>query len=144
MTAGGASVRSSETGSAAVYAVLLLVLVSAAAGLTVAAGAALAVRHRAGAAADLAALATADHALEGAAACRHAAAIAAANGARLVRCAISGEVADVLVEVRLPQRLGLPAVHARARARPTRPAVVDGRKATVRREPDGGFANSRR
>jgi secretion/DNA translocation related TadE-like protein len=57
-------------------------------------------RHRAGGAADLAALAAADHALDGPrAACRLAAQVAEAQGARLRRCEVEGEVAEVMAEV---------------------------------------------
>lgn len=57
-------------------------------------------RHRAGAAADLAALAAADHALDGrATACALAAEVAHAQGATVVTCAVTGEVADVLADV---------------------------------------------
>ncbi|WTX53579.1 flp pilus-assembly TadE/G-like family protein [Streptomyces sp. NBC_00649] len=59
-------------------------------------GQAVIVRHRAGGAADLAALAAADHWMEGRKeACAHAARVAAAQGTRLVRCAVYGEVSDV-------------------------------------------------
>ncbi|MFD8687693.1 Rv3654c family TadE-like protein [Streptomyces sp. NPDC059651] len=59
------------------------------------------VRHRAGGAADLAALAAADRALEGAAAaCRSAREVAAAQGAEVVRCTVQGEIADVTARVR--------------------------------------------
>jgi secretion/DNA translocation related TadE-like protein len=105
----------------------VLVGAMTAAALTIlAAGQALAVRHRAGAAADLAALAAADRVVEGAgSACAHGDSIARANGARLVRCEITGDVVDVLVEVpppgiSLPPGVpGLPSVRARARAAPT-------------------------
>ncbi|MGW2258975.1 Rv3654c family TadE-like protein [Streptomyces sp. NPDC001780] len=64
-------------------------------------GQAIVARHRAGAAADLAALAAADRALLGpAAACREAADVAAAQGAEVVRCAVSGETAEVAARVR--------------------------------------------
>ncbi|MFI1097483.1 Rv3654c family TadE-like protein [Streptomyces sp. NPDC020917] len=57
-------------------------------------------RHRAGGAADLAALAAADHALDGPqTACRLAAAVAQAQGARLRSCQVAGEVAEVVAEV---------------------------------------------
>jgi secretion/DNA translocation related TadE-like protein len=56
-------------------------------------------RHRAGGAADLAALAAADHAREGpATACAAARRVAAAQHARLVRCALSEAIADVSAE----------------------------------------------
>ncbi|MEU1364525.1 Rv3654c family TadE-like protein [Streptomyces sp. NPDC005803] len=59
------------------------------------------VRHRAGGAADLAALAAADRALEGSAiACRSAREVAAAQGAEVVRCVVQGEIADVTARVR--------------------------------------------
>lgn len=58
-------------------------------------------RHRAGGAADLAALAAADRALRGTeAACRAAEEVAGAQGAMVVRCAVQGEIADVTARVR--------------------------------------------
>ncbi|WP_256260164.1 helicase [Streptomyces atratus] len=63
-------------------------------------GQVVAVRHRAGGAADLAALAAADRALQGpGAACGAAEQVAAAQGAVVVRCAVRGEVADVTARV---------------------------------------------
>ncbi|SEO42445.1 Rv3654c family TadE-like protein [Actinacidiphila rubida] len=57
-------------------------------------------RHRAGGAADLAALAAADHALDGSrTACRLAAEVAEAQGGRLRGCQVAGEVAEVVVQV---------------------------------------------
>ncbi|MGW2403378.1 Rv3654c family TadE-like protein [Streptomyces sp. NPDC001739] len=62
-------------------------------------GQAVTARHRAGGAADLAALAAADRAVQGpTAACTAAGRVAAAQHTRLVRCAVSGPVADVSVE----------------------------------------------
>ncbi|MEU9617776.1 MULTISPECIES: Rv3654c family TadE-like protein [unclassified Streptomyces] len=71
------------------------------------------VRHRAGGAADLAALAAADRALQGAQeACGAAGEVAAAQGAVVVRCTVRGEVADVTARVRFgPYE---PAVRSRA------------------------------
>lgn len=109
-----------ERGVAAVL-VLALAAVLALAGSTVAAVAAVAVaRQRAAAAADLAALAAAQRALQGeAAACRRAAQIAAANSASLLSCRLDGDVAEVVVEVRAPGRLGeLGAASSTARAGP--------------------------
>ncbi|MER5632645.1 Rv3654c family TadE-like protein [Streptomyces nitrosporeus] len=61
-------------------------------------GQAVAARHKAGAAADLAALAAADHALDGSpAACGAAIRVADAQRAEVVRCVIQGDVADVVV-----------------------------------------------
>ncbi|MGX1969707.1 Rv3654c family TadE-like protein [Streptomyces anulatus] len=80
-------------------------------------GQAVAARHRAGGAADLAALAAADRALEGVVvACETARRVALAQEAELVRCAVHGEIADVTARSRfgpyLPtvrSRAGLPA-----------------------------------
>ncbi len=79
-------------------------------------------RHRAAAAADLAALAAAGAVLEGEpAACARAGQVASAQGGRLVSCALTGELADVVVEVRPPGRLGeLGTARVRARAGPAR------------------------
>ncbi|MFF9569420.1 Rv3654c family TadE-like protein [Streptomyces sp. NPDC014685] len=58
------------------------------------------VRHRAGGAADLAALAAADRALQGpGAACGIAGKVTEAQGAVLVRCVVDGEIADVTARV---------------------------------------------
>jgi secretion/DNA translocation related TadE-like protein len=66
-------------------------------------------RHRAGAAADLAALAAADHALDGApAACGLAARVASAQGATVVGCTVTGEIADITA------RVGPAQAHSRA------------------------------
>lgn len=72
-------------------------------------------RHRAGGAADLAALAAADRALEGVEpACASAEEVARAQGAEVVRCAVLGEVADVTARV----RFGPYAPEVRSRAGP--------------------------
>ncbi|MEU6957541.1 Rv3654c family TadE-like protein [Streptomyces sp. NPDC045714] len=76
-------------------------------------GQAVAARHRAGGAADLAALAAADLALEGTVvACGTARRVALAQGAVLVRCAVRGEIADVTARSGFGPYL--PAVRARA------------------------------
>ncbi|WP_435862085.1 Rv3654c family TadE-like protein [Streptomyces rubiginosohelvolus] len=76
-------------------------------------GQAVAARHRAGGAADLAALAAADRALEGAeAACEAARRVALAQDAAVVRCAVQGEVADVTARAGFGPYL--PTVRARA------------------------------
>lgn len=70
-------------------------------------------RHRAGGAADLAALAAADRALQGTeAACRAAEEVAGAQGAMVVRCAVQGEIADVTARVRFGPYV--PTVRSRA------------------------------
>ncbi|MER6644724.1 Rv3654c family TadE-like protein [Streptomyces anulatus] len=76
-------------------------------------GQAVAARHRAGGAADLAALAAADRALEGVVvACETARRVALAQGAELVRCAVHGEIADVTARSGFGPYL--PTVRARA------------------------------
>lgn len=72
-------------------------------------------RHRAGGAADLAALAAADHALEGEpTACGLARRVAVAQRTLVVRCAVSGEFVEVSAEA----RAGPYAVRVRSRAGP--------------------------
>ncbi|POX41944.1 hypothetical protein C3486_06900 [Streptomyces sp. Ru73] len=69
--------------------------------MVIALGQAAIARHRAGAAADLAALAAAERSLYGEAdACGAARRVAAAQHARLVRCSLRAEVADVSAEAR--------------------------------------------
>lgn len=87
-------------------------------GVVVAMGQAVVVRHRAAGGADLAALTAAAHWEEGdAAACARAARVAAAQGVRLVRCAIVGETSDVTAA----SGGGPFAAEARARAGPAGP-----------------------
>jgi secretion/DNA translocation related TadE-like protein len=63
-------------------------------------GQAVVARHRAGSAADLAALAAADRALDGERpACALAARVASAQGAVLRRCVVVGEISDVTAAV---------------------------------------------
>jgi secretion/DNA translocation related TadE-like protein len=81
-------------------------------------GQAVVVRHRAAGGADLAALAAADHWADGgAAACARADRVARAQGARLVRCAIVGEISDVTAA----SGTGPFAAEVRARAGPAQP-----------------------
>lgn len=92
--------RRRQRGSASVWvacsALALCVVFAAVLGL----GKAVAARHRASAAADLAALAAAATALEGQqAACARARQVADEQGARLVRCAVRGEVSDLTAAV---------------------------------------------
>ncbi|MFJ9869500.1 Rv3654c family TadE-like protein [Streptomyces sp. NPDC101165] len=87
-------------------------------GAVLALGQAVVVRHRAAGGADLAALAAADHWAEGGAeACARAERVAAAQGARLVRCAIVGETSDVTAA----SGRGPFAAEVRARAGPAGP-----------------------
>ncbi|MCM2577699.1 Rv3654c family TadE-like protein [Streptomyces meridianus] len=88
-------------------------------------------RHRAGGAADLAALAAADHAVQGAAvACREAGRVARAQAVRLVECTVSGEIADVTAEA----TWGPYAAQVRARAGPAGSGLSAPRAGTFRRE----------
>ncbi|MFD8568726.1 Rv3654c family TadE-like protein [Streptomyces sp. NPDC059639] len=81
-------------------------------------GQAVQIRHRAGGAADLAALAAADQWTKGGArACAVAGRVARAQGARVVRCAVRGEVAEVTAGA----GSGVFAAEVRARAGPAGP-----------------------
>ncbi|MFD3307818.1 Rv3654c family TadE-like protein [Streptomyces sp. NPDC058694] len=87
-------------------------------GAVLAMGQAVVIRHRAGGAADLAALAAADRWMEGGtAACAQAGRVARAQGARVVRCAVQGEISDVTVAA----GRGPLAAEVRARAGPAGP-----------------------
>lgn len=93
----GARDRGSATVWVAMAATVLCVVFAA----VLAMGQAVVARHRAGSAADLAALAAADHALQGPGpACEKAATVARAQGAAVVRCAVQGEIAEVTAQVR--------------------------------------------
>lgn len=110
-----------ERGSATVWTVALAGLLALLGAASVLVGAAVVARHRAGAAADLAALAVAVRAVRGdPAACGTGTSVAAANGADLVACSV-GPGSVVAVEVSVPVRLGplgLLAAAGRARAGP--------------------------
>jgi secretion/DNA translocation related TadE-like protein len=112
--------RSGDRGVATVWAatavaVLITVLVGA---LDVVG--AVAARHRAEAAADLAALAAATQAARGTtAACARAGDVAAGSGGRMVLCRLQGWEAVVEVELAVPSSLvGAGRAHGRARAGP--------------------------
>uniref|UniRef100_UPI0018919759 Rv3654c family TadE-like protein n=1 Tax=Catenulispora pinisilvae TaxID=2705253 RepID=UPI0018919759 len=83
--------RARDRGSATIYAALLASLLTALAGAVLAFGSAVLARHRAGTAADLAALSAAVHADTGAP-CDWARRVAVAQRVRLVRCACDGPV----------------------------------------------------
>ncbi|MBQ1091599.1 Rv3654c family TadE-like protein [Streptomyces sp. B93] len=88
--------RGRDRGSATVWSVCLIAVLCVVFGVVLALGKAVVVRHRAAGGADLAALAAADHWAGGAAAaCAAADGVAGAQGARLVRCTVVGEVSDV-------------------------------------------------
>ncbi|MFE1767566.1 Rv3654c family TadE-like protein [Streptomyces angustmyceticus] len=111
--------RCGDEGSATVWTVFAAAALCAVFVALMGVGQAVAARHRAGGAADLAALAAADHALQGpAAACAAAHRVAAAQHTRLVRCALTGPIADVSAEAgRSPFT-----ARVRARAGPPGPA----------------------
>ncbi|MFJ3667596.1 Rv3654c family TadE-like protein [Streptomyces sp. NPDC090106] len=86
----------SDRGSATVWSLGAIAVLCVVFGVVLALGQAVVVRHRAAGGADLAALAAADHWAQGATvACARADRVARAQGARLVRCAVVGEVSDV-------------------------------------------------
>lgn len=116
----GSCGRRGEVGSATVWVLTASALVLAAGLLATVLSAAVLTRHRAEAAADLAALAAADAALQGrAAACARAGRVAAAGNAILVSCTLTNVTAQVVVKVPGRGVLGrLPPVSARSRAGP--------------------------
>ncbi|MFF8291330.1 Rv3654c family TadE-like protein [Streptomyces sp. NPDC016309] len=115
-----------DRGAATVWVAMAATVLCAVFGVVLALGQAVAARHRAGGAADLAALAAADRALRGPAeACRAADRVARAQGAELVRCRLSGEIADVTARA----RFGPYAPGVRARAGP--PGALPGLPAAV-------------
>lgn len=101
---------------------MTLLMVLTCAGMIV--GSAVVARHRAQAAADLAALSAAGHLGEGPhAACASASSVAAGMYARLSACTV--DVLDVVVTVDVPVNLGrwgIQVAHAAARAGPGEPA----------------------
>ncbi|MFF2222658.1 Rv3654c family TadE-like protein [Streptomyces globisporus] len=88
--------RGADRGVATVWVAVTVAGLCTVFAVVLALGQAVAARHRAGGAADLAALAAADRALDGVeAACEAARRVALAQDAAIVRCAVQGEVADV-------------------------------------------------
>ncbi|CAL9478864.1 hypothetical protein C1708_15065 [Streptomyces sp. DH-12] len=107
-----------DRGSASVWSVGAVAVLCVVFGVVLALGHAVVVRHRAAGGADLAALAAADHWTRGAAqACARADRVARAQGARLVRCVMTGEVSDVSVA----SGTGPFTAEVRARAGPAHP-----------------------
>ena len=104
---------------AAITVAALVAVLSAVLGLVGAVGG----RHRAEAAADLAALAAAGQAVRGeAVACRRAGDVAAGTGGRIVLCRVHGVEAVVEVDVTLRATVfGAMTARARARAGPAQP-----------------------
>jgi secretion/DNA translocation related TadE-like protein len=112
-----------DRGSATLWMLALIGLIWSVATMAMAVGGARAARHRAYAAADLAALAAASHFAEGAgSACELAGRIARGSGGRLRQCVFHGRISDVVVvsEVQGVPALGRLTATARARAGPER------------------------
>nr|WP_107120629.1 Rv3654c family TadE-like protein [Streptomyces griseoruber] len=85
-----------DRGSATVWSLGAIAVLCVVFGVVLALGHAAVVRHRAAGGADLAALAAADHWTDGEErACARAGRVARAQGVRLVRCAVAGEISDV-------------------------------------------------
>jgi secretion/DNA translocation related TadE-like protein len=114
-----------EEGFVTVAVVGLLLVLLCLGGLTATLGSIAVLRHRAAAAADLAAMAAAKHALEGqAAACDAARLVAGRQGAVLRSCHLEGWDAVVSVQIAAGGRLaGLGRADGRARAGPVRSPV---------------------
>ncbi len=114
------ALRTSERGLGTILVLAVVTLLLAVLGGVLALGQTLIARHRAASAADLAALAAADRALEGnAAACAAAAAIAAEHAAVITTCRLDGDIVDVMAAFPLPAALrALGPARARARAGP--------------------------
>lgn len=113
--------RRGDRGSGTVWMLALIGLTWSVAVVAMAVGGVRAARHRAYAAADLAALAAAGHAADGRqSACRLAASVARDAGGRLRRCVLHGRVSDVVVTspVRPVLPVGRLTATARARAGP--------------------------
>lgn len=128
--------RAHDQGSATVWSVGAVAVLCLVFGIVLALGQAVVARHRAAVGADLAALAAADHwGRGGSAACAEADRVARAQGARLVRCVLTGQVSDVsaasgrgpfTAEVRARAGPGLP-----AEPRPTEPLPTEPRPAEI-------------
>jgi secretion/DNA translocation related TadE-like protein len=113
-----AFVRRSDRGSATVWSIGAIGVLCVVFGVVLALGQAVVSRHRAAGGADLAALAAADHwAQGGTAACAQADRVTGAQGVRLVRCVVVGQVSDVTVA----SGRGPFAAEVRARAGPAEP-----------------------
>ncbi|MDN3354549.1 Rv3654c family TadE-like protein [Actinomadura sp. DC4] len=118
-----------DRGSGTVWMLALIGLTWTVAAMAMTVGGVRAARHRAYAAADLAALAAASHASDGPrSACRLAARIARGSGGRLRRCVLHGHVSEVVVVSELSDvpMLGHLTATGQARAGPERvPGLCD-------------------
>lgn len=109
-----------DRGAGAVLVLAVAALLTLVGGTASAVAAVAVARQRAAAVADLAALAAAQHALQGrGVACAWAARVAAADGGTLLDCTLTGDVVAVTAQVRPPGPLGrLGSATSRARAGP--------------------------
>ncbi|MCX4737689.1 flp pilus-assembly TadE/G-like family protein [Streptomyces antibioticus] len=108
-----------DEGSATVLGLAVIAVLCVVFGALLAYGQAVVIRHRAAGGADLAALAAADHWADGERdACARAGRVARAQGVRLVRCAVVGEISDVTAA----SGQGPFRAEVRARAGPPEPA----------------------
>ncbi|MBT2507039.1 flp pilus-assembly TadE/G-like family protein [Streptomyces sp. ISL-98] len=129
----GRTRETGDRGSATVWAVVAMAVLGAVFAGLLAMGQAVVARHRAGGAADLAALAAAGHWMRGeSAACGEADEVAAAQDVRLVSCSVYREVSDVTAEA----GVGPYSVAVRARAGPAGP-VAAGLTPQVSQGPQG-------
>jgi secretion/DNA translocation related TadE-like protein len=110
--------RMGDRGSGTVWMLALIGLTWATAMMAITVGGVRAARHRAYAAADLAALAAASHSADGPhAACGLAARIARGSGGRLRSCVLHGRISEVIVSADLASVPALRHLAATARAR---------------------------
>ncbi|WP_443029658.1 Rv3654c family TadE-like protein [Spirillospora sp. NBC_01491] len=124
---GRAGREGSDRGAGSIWVLAFGAVVWSAATAAMAVGGVRAARHRADAAADLAALAAARYAADGgAAACRKASVIATGSGGRVSACGVCGMVAEVSVAVLLEAPFGIGGLRvvSRARAGPAGPESV--------------------
>ncbi|MEU8958541.1 Rv3654c family TadE-like protein [Streptomyces sp. NPDC048518] len=85
-----------DRGAATVWVVVVMAVLGVVCGAVLAMSQVVVARHRAGGAADLAALAAADRWADGSArACEGAVRVAGAQGARVVRCVLRGQISEV-------------------------------------------------
>ncbi|WP_189278690.1 Rv3654c family TadE-like protein [Streptomyces atratus] len=119
-----------DRGLATVWVAMTTATLCAVFAVVLALGQVMVARHRAGGAADLAALAAADRALQGPGeACGAAEEVAAAQGAVVVRCTVRGEIADVTARASFgPYE---PAVRSRAGPSAAAPGSPDPSPPTV-------------
>ena len=120
--------RADDDGSATVWALITVLVIWAAAGLSAVSATAIQVRHRAAAIADSAALSgAAEGGLDPAAACAAASAAAQRDRATLTDCVVAGPVVTVEVALTPPGPLAWAGpVRSRARAGPANTGVSDG------------------